>query len=186
MNDQENPIGRQLRRYREQHKLSKTALAQLLGISRSSVVQYETGVQKPPVAKIGSMAERMGVSSVWLLGMDETEPISFRTSDAVPVTSSDADWAAIAKNLSDALVMAEKNRQLEIERRYAVEEQRIAEVEGPQARAKELEQARLREENQRLAAQTERLLRIVEQNLREDRVSHPDRSADAQEQVSGD
>ncbi|MCY4177346.1 MAG: helix-turn-helix transcriptional regulator [Endozoicomonadaceae bacterium] len=51
---------------RREKKLSQQALADLIGISRSALAQWETELSRPTLKSLRKMAEVLGVSFEWL------------------------------------------------------------------------------------------------------------------------
>lgn len=55
--------------------LSQGEFARCIGIGQVSVSQYERGDREPSLSKLKQIAERLGVSADWLLGLtDERTP----------------------------------------------------------------------------------------------------------------
>lgn len=51
-----------LKAFRERLKLSPQQLADLLGVSRPTIVRWEKGTRKPDVEKLKEIAEKTGVA----------------------------------------------------------------------------------------------------------------------------
>ena len=65
------PLPAKLRQLRETHKISQTALAKKLGVSRQAVSQYETGETKPSLEVLYGIAEFFNVPAAYLLSGDD-------------------------------------------------------------------------------------------------------------------
>ncbi|MBR6563388.1 MAG: helix-turn-helix transcriptional regulator [Clostridia bacterium] len=61
---------------REQQKMTQTALAKRLGITRSGVNAWEMGISVPSTQYIVALATIFGVSTDFLLGVDSTATLS--------------------------------------------------------------------------------------------------------------
>lgn len=55
-------LGNQLRKYRQKSKFTATEIAQKLGVSKSTISNYEKGIRKPSVDTIRKLAILYGVS----------------------------------------------------------------------------------------------------------------------------
>ena len=66
-------LGERIREARLSKELTQEALAELLGVARPTVTQWETGRREPDnVALLRSLAHHLGVSVDWLAGTPET------------------------------------------------------------------------------------------------------------------
>lgn len=61
-----------IRRAREEKKMTQQYVADVLNISRSNITKYETGKLEPTIEIIGQLAELYDVSVDWLLGIKKT------------------------------------------------------------------------------------------------------------------
>jgi DNA-binding XRE family transcriptional regulator len=53
-----------LRRYRAQHdNMPQVELAKLLGVSRMTVIRWETGRRKPKPSQVAQISEKTGISA---------------------------------------------------------------------------------------------------------------------------
>ena len=62
-------FGARLKQGRLDHHLSQSALAQQLGIGRSTLVEYESGATIPSLTVAIRLAECLNVSLDWLCGL---------------------------------------------------------------------------------------------------------------------
>ena len=62
-------FGARLKQARLDHHLSQSALAQQLGIGRSTLVEYESGATVPSLVVAIRLAESLNVSLDWLCGL---------------------------------------------------------------------------------------------------------------------
>ena len=62
-------FGERLKQARLDRHLSQSALAQQLGIGRSTLVEYESGATVPSLAVAIRLAESLNVSLDWLCGL---------------------------------------------------------------------------------------------------------------------
>ncbi len=69
-------LGDKIRLLREKSGLTQAALARELGISRSGVNAWEMGLSVPQVQYIVALAKLFGVSSDYILGIEETSSVS--------------------------------------------------------------------------------------------------------------
>lgn len=69
-------IGSRLKQLRKQKNLSQTALADQLGVSKSVLSSYETGVHFPPYDVLLRLSRIFGVTTDYLLGVPEGRVIS--------------------------------------------------------------------------------------------------------------
>ena len=61
-------LGVKIKQLRCQRKMSQSALASQLGVSKSVISSYETGVHLPPYDILLKLAQIFGVSTDYLLG----------------------------------------------------------------------------------------------------------------------
>ncbi len=61
-------LGEQIKKLREEKSLSQIELAKALYISQSSVSEYESGRQQPPIATLIQLADYFDVNIDYLLG----------------------------------------------------------------------------------------------------------------------
>ncbi len=64
----ENLFPKRLKTLREKRGMSQRTLAQLCGLSRSMVGQYERGEKDPSLRTLAQIADYFGVSTDYLLG----------------------------------------------------------------------------------------------------------------------
>ena len=62
-----------LKQVRKRKKLTQTALAELCGISRNSIVNWETGKNTPKIGDIEKLSLALGLSPQELIGISTTE-----------------------------------------------------------------------------------------------------------------
>lgn len=60
-------LGARIKERREYEKLSQQSLAEMLGVSRGAVAQWEAGNNDPTIDKIAALANALHVSVEWLL-----------------------------------------------------------------------------------------------------------------------
>lgn len=60
-------LGKNIKKYRKEKKLSQTQFGKLLGVNRGAVSMWETG-ETQPYGKIDKIAEVLGVSTIELIG----------------------------------------------------------------------------------------------------------------------
>ena len=65
-------FGLRLRELREKKRLSQQQLADWLGLTRSSISNYENNTQTPPADTLVRLADIYGVSVDYLLGVKTT------------------------------------------------------------------------------------------------------------------
>jgi transcriptional regulator with XRE-family HTH domain len=61
-------IGQRLKLLREEKKLKQLDIAKILGVSRTTYTQYETGKSEPDLATVAKLADYFNVSVDYLLG----------------------------------------------------------------------------------------------------------------------
>lgn len=61
-------IGNRLKSLRDDKGLTQADVAKVLGVSRTTYTQYETGKSEPDLATVNRLAEFFNVSVDWLLG----------------------------------------------------------------------------------------------------------------------
>lgn len=64
-------LGKKLKELREEKKLYQIDLATMLGVSRTTYTQYETGKSEPDFSTIYKLAEFFNVTIDYLLGKSE-------------------------------------------------------------------------------------------------------------------
>ncbi len=62
-------LGDRLKKAREQAGLTQEELAGLIGVSRTAIARYELGEIEPKVRNLISIAEKLSVSTDYLLGV---------------------------------------------------------------------------------------------------------------------
>ena len=67
----ENSIGENLRRIRQEHNLKQKDIAQALGIDRSTYSFYETGKTNPPVDTLCNLSKIYNVTIDCLVGLEK-------------------------------------------------------------------------------------------------------------------
>lgn len=65
-----NNIGKRLIMLREANGLTGVEMAKKLGVNKSSITRYETGVIKPNLDMMITISQTFGVSLDWLAGFD--------------------------------------------------------------------------------------------------------------------
>lgn len=85
---------------RKQHNLTQSALAKILGVTRSGVNAWEMGISVPSTQYIVELSRYFKVSSDYLLGIDSTS-----TLDVSGLTDSDI---AILYSLKEHLIQKNK------------------------------------------------------------------------------
>jgi len=69
-------IGQRLKKLREEKDLTQAQVAKILGVSRTTYTQYETGKSEPDLATVSKLAEIYETSVDFLLGKtDISTPI---------------------------------------------------------------------------------------------------------------
>ena len=66
-------LAKNLLRYRESRNLSQDQIAQKLGVTRVSISNYERGDRVPDAVFLARLAQSMGVTTDYLLGLSENE-----------------------------------------------------------------------------------------------------------------
>lgn len=95
-------IGTRLKELRLARKLRQEQVAQIIGVNRTAVSSYETGVRQPSFDTLVSLARLYRVSSDYLLGMTDV-----RTLDITGLTEPEVEiLSALVQN------MAQKNKML--------------------------------------------------------------------------
>ena len=59
--DLENQVGKRIRECRERVGLATDRLADLLGVSSASIVQYELGVRSPSIDRLSVLTRELGI-----------------------------------------------------------------------------------------------------------------------------
>jgi len=67
-------FGKNLKRIREERKLSLGKLAELTGVSKSMLGQIERGVSSPTIATVGKISNGLKISFITLLNPPQPEP----------------------------------------------------------------------------------------------------------------
>lgn len=65
------PIGRMIRAHREATKMTAAALAKRVGLSRNTIMNYESGKTEPSASDLVKLAEALGCRVVDLLGVED-------------------------------------------------------------------------------------------------------------------
>jgi len=78
-----------LRQLRDGRELSQQALADRVGVSRTAIAQYETGVRRPTGDILVRLARVLGVPSAYLLGQTDSQERDDRLPD---------DWVAVVED----------------------------------------------------------------------------------------
>lgn len=68
-------FGNTLKSLRLQHKLTQSQLAQKLGITKSVISAYETGIRMPSYDILIAISHTFKVSTDYLLGMDQRQEL---------------------------------------------------------------------------------------------------------------
>lgn len=63
-------IGEKLKSLRESKGLKQLDIANMLGVSRTTYTQYETGKSEPDLGTVAKLADFFGVTTDYLLGLD--------------------------------------------------------------------------------------------------------------------
>ena len=99
-------FGEQVKNRREELQIGQEQLANLIGVSRRTIVSYETGTARPREAKLRKLAEALGVTQRYLItddcddpqaGIDE-EPFVQAARDAFGKKGADEMAALLMKN----------------------------------------------------------------------------------------
>lgn len=77
-------IGERLREARIRRGLTQAEVAEKLGVTRSVIARYESGINDPPSENISKLAEILGVSADYLLGRTDN-PTSSNGSGGPPI-----------------------------------------------------------------------------------------------------
>lgn len=86
-----------LKSVRESRNLNKAEAARLLGLSKMGYLRYETGDRAPAYQTIVFMAQKLGTSPEYLIGLtDDPAP-----QELVISQSSDPELYALAKDIAD-------------------------------------------------------------------------------------
>lgn len=65
-------FGFRLRQLRENHKLSRDALAKKIGVSKETIYRYENNLQNPSLDRAKDLAVVLNTSLDYLVGLDHT------------------------------------------------------------------------------------------------------------------
>jgi len=65
-------VGKRLRELRTARGLTQAEFGKLIGVGKSAVSQYESGARAPDTAALRRIAASFGVTTDWLLGLDES------------------------------------------------------------------------------------------------------------------
>ncbi len=71
-------LGSRIEEARKRSSLSQAELARKMGVTRASVVMWESGDKEPSTKHLRELAVTLGVSSDYLLGIDNSTVISIR------------------------------------------------------------------------------------------------------------
>lgn len=71
MNQEAIEVGKRIKRRREQRNLSQEALAKMIGKTRTVVTGYESGEVMPPGLVVKQLAEALGTTADFLLGLTD-------------------------------------------------------------------------------------------------------------------
>ena len=78
MNDEQvYDFGIRLRQLREERGLSRTALAEKLGVSKETVYRYENNIQSPSLDRTKQIAVVLRTSIDYLVGLDNQYTLKF-------------------------------------------------------------------------------------------------------------
>ena len=66
-------FGKRLKKLRKEKKISQEKLADIIGISRSTLSMYELDKREPDIANIVKFADFFGVSTDYLLGKESEQ-----------------------------------------------------------------------------------------------------------------
>jgi transcriptional regulator with XRE-family HTH domain len=66
--------GSRMLELRQRYNISQQALSKLVGVGRTQIVNIEAGEGNPSLETLRRLAYHFGVTTDWLLGMDEYEP----------------------------------------------------------------------------------------------------------------
>lgn len=69
-------IDKRIKDLRTQHGISQTSLARQLGVSKSVVSSYETGVHLPPYDVLVKLSQIFSVSTDYLLGVNTGKTVN--------------------------------------------------------------------------------------------------------------
>lgn len=65
-------LGNRIKKSRDLAGFTQEQLAESIGVTRSSIAQYESGEKEPTVQHLADLAIALGVSADYLLGMEDT------------------------------------------------------------------------------------------------------------------
>ena len=65
--DLEKQVGKRIRECRERVGLATDRLADLLGVSSASIVQYELGVRSPSIDRLSVLTRELGITADYLI-----------------------------------------------------------------------------------------------------------------------
>lgn len=100
--NRESVFASRLRDLRNQDGISQAALAEDLGIVKSTIGLYETGDTVPDARTIKKYAEYFNVSADWLLGLSDFDRIDANERAA-------CEYLGISQDLAASILYAEKN-----------------------------------------------------------------------------
>ena len=68
-------FGKRIRAARERAGFTQEDVAEAVGVSRTAVTRWEQGVIEPKLRNLMAIAKKLGVSSDYLLGLDENPQV---------------------------------------------------------------------------------------------------------------
>lgn len=135
-------LGRRISVARQQEGMTQTQLGNRLGVTRSSVANFEAGRQLPPVDRVLRIAQVCAVSVGWLLGEELVPPRRARATYLSPPDLRRLDWAcrpivdafgSPPYLVGSALVRPDYR---DIDLRLILDDDRVAELDGGQPKVR--------------------------------------------------
>lgn len=99
-------IGANLKRIRQEHKLTQRDIGTVLGIDRSAYTFYETNNTNPSLETIAKLADIYDVTVGYLLGVEENHPELKKRSEELAVAESNPSPLAYLKKDEQLLLMS--------------------------------------------------------------------------------
>lgn len=106
-------IGQRLRLLREEKKLKQLDIAKILGVSRTTYTQYETGKSEPDSEMLNKLADIFNTSVDYILGRTEKYNPADEISSAVKEDPELADFWNTLREREDLKLLFKQTKTLE-------------------------------------------------------------------------
>ena len=97
-------IGQRIATIRKDNQLSQEAFGEQLGVSRQAISKWESDASIPDVEKLILLSRTYGVSINWILGIEETAPIS--NSEEPPLPPLNQEQLDMVQAITDGYIHA--------------------------------------------------------------------------------